>query len=377
MKRHKTAYPGVFYREVDRIGGRGKERMFYVLFKKDDQLFEEKVGRQHADDMTAARAARIRAERIEGKRPSRKEIREKKKATKDKPTLSFLWEQYKKNNPGLKGLKYDESRFKTHIKTSLGSKIPVEIDPLSIERLRINLQKKLSIGTVKNTLELVRRIINFGVKKKLCAAPSFKVSLPRVNNVVTEDLTPNQMKNLLTAIHEDHDQQGAAVMLIALSTGMRKREILSLGWQDINFERGFIAIRNPKGGTDATIPLNDTAKSVFDRIAKTENPLVFPGIHGNQRSDIKRTANRIREKADLPKDFRPLHGLRHVYASMLASSGQVDLYTLSKLLTHKDVKMTSRYAHLRDETMRRASNLAGSMIDNALQAESETEVSNG
>ena len=53
---------------------------------------------------------------------------------------------------------------------------------------------------------------------------------------------------------------------------------------------------------------------------------------------------------------------RHTYASMLASSGQVDLYTLQKLLTHKTAAMTQRYAHLRDEALRRASDLAGNLI---------------
>ena len=57
-----------------------------------------------------------------------------------------------------------------------------------------------------------------------------------------------------------------------------------------------------------------------------------------------------------------MHGLRHVYASMLASSGQVDLYTLQKLLTHKSPAMTQRYAHLRDEALRQASDLAGDLI---------------
>jgi site-specific recombinase XerD len=74
----------------------------------------------------------------------------------------------------------------------------------------------------------------------------------------------------------------------------------------------------------------------------------------------------IRKEAGLPKDFRPLHGLRHVYASMLASSGQVDLYTLQKLLTHKSSVMTQRYAHLRDEALRRASDLAGDLIGQAM-----------
>jgi hypothetical protein len=48
-----------------------------------------------------------------------------------------------------------------------------------------------------------------------------------------------------------------------------------------------------------------------------------------------------------------------VYASMLASSGQVDLYTLQKLLTHKSPIMTQRYALLRDQALRQAADLAG------------------
>jgi len=98
---------------------------------------------------------------------------------------------------------------------------------------------------------------------------------------------------------------------------------------------------------------------------KTRSPYVFPGRGGRQLINISKAVNKIKTAAGLPKDFRPLHGLRHVYASILASSGQVDMYTLQKLLTHKDPKMTQRYAHLRDETLKRASNLAGELITNA------------
>jgi integrase len=52
---------------------------------------------------------------------------------------------------------------------------------------------------------------------------------------------------------------------------------------------------------------------------------------------------------------------------MLASSGQVDMYTLQKLLTHKSPQMTQRYAHLRDEALRKASDLAGDLIAQALK----------
>ena len=59
MKRFKTEYPGVFFRKAARIGGKGIEKVFYIIFKKDGKNQEEKVGRQYADDMTSAKASRI------------------------------------------------------------------------------------------------------------------------------------------------------------------------------------------------------------------------------------------------------------------------------------------------------------------------------
>jgi hypothetical protein len=76
MNRCKTDYPGIFYREARRIGGNGLERIYYIVFKPGGKVFEEKAGRQYEDDMTAARATRIRGERTEGKQQSRQEIRE-------------------------------------------------------------------------------------------------------------------------------------------------------------------------------------------------------------------------------------------------------------------------------------------------------------
>jgi len=148
---------------------------------------------------------------------------------------------------------------------------------------------------------------------------------------------------------------------------MRLGELLKLQWDDIDFERGFIHVRhNPKGGKDQTIPLSHAAREVLETHPRTDSPFVFPGRNGRQRSGISVPVNRIKQRAGLPKDFRPLHGLRHTYASMLASSGQVDLYTLQKLLTHKNPGMTMRYAHLRDETLRLASDLAGDLIGQAM-----------
>ena len=363
MKRCKTKYPGVFYREADRIGGAGTEQVFYIIFKKDGKNQEEKVGRQYADDMTAARAARIRGERIEGKRLSRKELRQQQ--VRDVWTIERLWEKFQ-DEKTLKSIKTDESRFKLYLSPYVGTKEPKDLIPLDVDRLTRMALKGKSPQTVKLTLSLLRRIVNFGIEKQVCGPMSFKIKMPVVNNIVIEDLNQNQMAKLMKAIEDDPYPEVAAIMSVALFSGMRRGEILSLRWDDIDFDRGFISIKNPKGGQNATIPLSEPVRQVLSTLPQGESPLVFPGRGGKKRHDIRRGANRIKKAADLPKDFRPLHGLRHVYASMLTSSGQVDLYTLQKLLTHKDPKTTQRYAHLRDEALRKASNLAGDIVKKAV-----------
>jgi integrase len=208
---------------------------------------------------------------------------------------------------------------------------------------------------------------------------TFKLKLPQVNNIVIEDLNDAQLKKLVKVIADDPDRNVAAVMSLALFSGMRRGELLKLQWADIDFDRGFISIKDPKGVQDATIPLSESVREILKKITQGESPYIFPGKDGKKRHDIRRGANRIKKAAGLPTDFRPLHGLRHVYASMLASSGAVDLYTLSKLLTHKNPQTTMRYAHLRDDALRNASNLAGAIIEQATKkaTDSENETATG
>jgi integrase len=368
-KRIKTGYLGVFYREAKRIGRKGTEKVYYVVFKKNGKLIEEKAGRQFADDMTPAKAAGIRGELIEGKRLTRKEKRKQERAIKDaevrKWTIDRLWEEYKKHKPNLKGMHTYKSAYKLHIKPYFANKEPKDILPLDIHRVKNKLLKKRSPQTVQHALELLRRLINFGVNNRLCQGIDFKIEMPKVDNVKTEDLTPEQLKKLLEEIDKDPHIHAGAMMKMALYTGVRRGELFRLKWSHIDYERGFINIIDPKGGQDQKVPLNDASKSLLESIAKSKSPYVFPGRNGGQRTNIRHQVNRIKVNAGLPKDFRPLHGLRHVYASMLASSGKVDMYTLQKLLTHKDPTMTQRYAHLRDEALKKAAGLAGSIIEQA------------
>jgi integrase len=221
-------------------------------------------------------------------------------------------------------------------------------------------------------------LVNFGVDAQLCQGFKFKLKLDKVDNEKTEDLTTDQLRSLLKAIDQDTHPYAGKLMKLALYTGMRRSEMLRLRWVDIKFEREFIELRNDeglrhtKGGEIETIPLNKPAASLLESIQRTRSKYIFPGRSGPKkdgrpgpRKEMNRAVNRIKKKAGLPDDFRPLHGLRHFYASNLASSGEVELYTLQKLLTHKDPKTTARYAHLRDRARKKASALAGSIIEEA------------
>lgn len=374
MQRHKTKYPGVYF--IEGTGANGLEKIYYIMYRRNGKLIEEKAGRQYQDDMTPARAAKIRANRIDGEELSNTGKREVEQAVieaeKGRWTISLLWDEYETQKADSKSLRVDKNRFDKYLKEPFGKKEPHEIIQLDVDRLRIKLLKKLSPQSVKHILALLRRIINFGVQKQLCSNIKFKIEIPRVSNNKTEDLTPDQLNNLLQAIENSDDIQAANLMRLALYTGMRRGEMFKLKWADVDFQRGFIHLRDPKGGEDQKIPMNDSATDVLKGHPQGKSEYVFLMNNGKPfKTDLRRRLNRIRDAANIPKNFRALHGLRHAYASMLASSGQVDMYTLQKLLTHKSPLMTQRYAHLRDESLRRASNLAGDIINGTIKAKKE------
>jgi integrase len=88
-------------------------------------------------------------------------------------------------------------------------------------------------------------------------------------------------------------------------------------------------------------------------------PVVFPNRHGkpyHHGGGFDKTWRLIRKKAGL--SHIRFHDLRHTFASWLASSGKVDIYTLKELLGHSDIEMTQRYAHLINGALLKAVNVA-------------------
>jgi len=114
------------------------------------------------------------------------------------------------------------------------------------------------------------------------------------------------------------------------------------------------------GKQEEIIPLNSLTRIVFLNLKERQrSDYVFPNKVGGrlEATAYNHHLYRIRENSGLPDSFRPMHGLRHTFASNLANSGKVDMYTLQKLLTHKEFRMIQRYAHLHDDTLKKASEI--------------------
>ncbi len=371
QQRYPTRYAGVYYVIGQHITDNEKtEHIFYIRYKRDGKLIEEKAGRQYQDGMTAAKANAIRALRLTGRERSNEERRQAKAQDTSRPTLDRLFAAYADEKAQNSSFKDDKSRYANYLQKPFGKLLPAEIFTRDIDKLRNSLLRSgKTPKTTAHIIELLRRLIMFGVKKGHCPQPDpakLHFELPKVDNVKTESLTLEQIQAVLTALDEEPDQDAAALVRLALFTGARKGALIALKWADLDFDSGFITLRgdSAKSGKTESIPMSPPARAALEAIDRNNgSEFVFPGRDGGQRSDYRRIAKRVRDKAGLPADFRPLHGLRHAFASWLASSGQVDLYTLQKLLTHSSPQMTQRYAHLADDAMHRAAAVTNSMFE--------------
>jgi integrase len=131
------------------------------------------------------------------------------------------------------------------------------------------------------------------------------------------------------------------IVLLAMNTGLRRGELLSLQWADINLDAKIITIQagNAKNGRQRHLPLNAEALSVVTKWQKQtdgQGDVFAP-------RDVKKGWNALLAETGI-KTFR-FHDLRHDFASKLVRAS-VDLNTVRELLGHADIKMTLRYAHL-------------------------------
>lgn len=138
------------------------------------------------------------------------------------------------------------------------------------------------------------------------------------------------------------------MVLLSLNTGLRRGELFSLKWHDVNLQAKNLTVAGEGTKTTETrhIPLNSEALSTLEGWRKQhprKSGYVFPGLDGERMTDVKTAWIELLKNAGV-KDFR-WHDMRHDFASRLVMAG-VPLNTVRDLLGHSDIKMTLRYAHL-------------------------------
>ena len=385
IKKHQ----GVFGYDsaTKRVNGK-PDVCLYITFKVDGKKTTEKVG-WASEGYTPQLAAELRAKRIrdgrhQGEVKTSRDIRAEQRKT--NRTLDEIKEHYFTSTRGqaIKGRKTDMRRWDLYL-TTLNSKSVKELSQLDIERIKRDMKEKaLAAATVDHALRLLRRVVNHGAEHGLCPRLGFRIQFPKVNNIKTEFLTPEESARLMDTLNNWPRQDVARMVKIAMFSGLRRGELFKLKKEHLDFHHGLITIAGPKGGQDATVPMSPPVRELLEqqltfledeqdrrvkRYRNTTRPApawedhgyLFPGVLGKQRVECA-AIDRIKKAADLPKHFRPFHGLRHHYAVLLASSGEFNLDQIGQLLTHKSSDITRRYAHFLPEAQQRAADRAAEII---------------
>jgi len=387
QKRHSTNYTGVHYIEGTSLDGKRSEKIYLIRYRKEGKAVEEKAGRQFKDNMTPAKASRMRAMRIEGKSETNTEKRAKQKTEKEasinRPILNLLFKKYLEyKGDSLKGIRTDKSRFANHLEGTLGKLTPQEIDSFSVMRLKKSIDQNHTPGSTRNVLELLRRIINFGVKNKLCLPLDFVIELPKVESERIEVLTDEQFKSLTEAWNEYPDKHIVNLHKVIAWTGMRPSEPCSLQWDDVDFEHSVIMRRNTKSGKDKPLRMSKEVTSIFldqrtlleSEVSEMRNsPFVFPRRGGGKRNPdgwIKNVKD-ICNRAGIPKSYRPNYCLRDTIASTLLSNGST-LDEVGYMLGHEPGSpMMKRYAKFVEGAQQRIVDRADELIKSKYRSQKE------
>ena len=173
--------------------------------------------------------------------------------------------------------------------------------------------------------------------------PAKAVTRPREPRGRVRYLTDEEREALLAACAASDLAMLHPMVVLALATGARRGELLSLRWPDVDLERGRVVFHHTKNGDRRSAPLTGVPRAVlaeWGKVRQLDDDRVFP-----RASFPHRIWDRALREAGIT-DFR-FHDLRHSAASYLAMNG-ASLLEIAEVLGHKTLTMVRRYAHLTD-----------------------------
>lgn len=178
--------------------------------------------------------------------------------------------------------------------------------------------------------------------------PVKKIKGPRLPRGRVRFLGDDERNRLLDACRRSDNDYLYPCVVLALSTGMRKGELMNLTWPDVNLAGAYIILQQTKNGERRRVPLTGLALELLrqhHQARRLDTDLLFPGRDPLAPVDLRKSWLRTLEQAGID-DFR-WHDLRHCTASYLAMNG-ASLAEIAEILGHKTLAMVKRYSHLSD-----------------------------
>lgn len=238
-----------------------------------------------------------------------------------------------------------------------GDRIMTDID---IFDLREHTDSMMDEGQRATTINRTKAVLSSVYKFALSRG---YVDVNIVRNVVIDDdtkrrdrvLTDDERKRLIAACQESHWDKLYLVVLMAMTTGARKGELLSLRWCDVSFKDSSGYLGDSKNGTSRELHFAPVVMAELKRFQEVGTGLIFasPEIP-SQAMDFRKAWSkalrvaRISEKDILNADGSirlekfTFHCLRHGFCSALSDSGK-ELNQIAKLAGHKSIQTTMRY----------------------------------
>jgi integrase len=228
------------------------------------------------------------------------------------------------------------------------------ITPALIVEYRDKLARTRENSTVRRYLAVFSHAFTVAVQEwQWCDEnPFHKVSKPKEPRGRVRFLTDDERQRLLDSCQVSRNSSLYTIVVLALSTGARRGELLSLHWLDVDLKRGMLTFRKTKNGETRAVPLTGYALEVLTQHAKIrrlDTALVFPERTGTRPMSIREAWKFAVKRAGIT-NFR-FHDLRHSAASYLAMGG-ASLAEIAEVLGHKTLQMTKRYTHLTESHTR-------------------------
>lgn len=405
MARQKVRIQNVGWREhPTRRYGVKKDRRFYIRHTVNGKELVEYVG-WASEDWTIDKVIVLKNEIFENKRKGegpqtlrekreleeakrQEELAQKERRKRDRTTFAMVWPAYieQARADKLEGTCYrEEQLYLRWVKPVIGHIPMKKIAPIQLERIKKDMAeatpwekrkkksaktskagskgKGLAPRTITYALALVRQVFNFARNHGLFEGenPVSRVKKPSEDNRRLRFLSREEAGRLLELL-AIRSRDVYDMTLLALHCGLRAGEIFSLTWQDVDLDNGRLTLRDTKNTkTRMAFMTSAVSRMLQTRAIGVTEPqaLVFPGRGGQKITQISDTYNRTVNELGLNTGITDrrmrvtFHTLRHTYASWLVENG-TDLYTVKELLGHADFKMTSRYAHLGQNTLQEA-----------------------